>query len=93
MSRRNGGTILGALWVVALIALAAGVYWSIGSGLSRDLAFHHREGVGFPHMPLYGLVTWWFFLVTPLIGATYGFFNDWRDPQPEQPRDRARSAR
>ena len=33
---------------------------------------------GFPHMPLYGAMTWWFFFAIPLIGLTWGFFNDWK---------------
>ena len=30
-------------------------------------------------MPLYGAMTWWFFLITPLIGWTWGYFNDLKD--------------
>jgi hypothetical protein len=33
---------------------------------------------GFPHMPFYGAVTWWFFLAIPMIGLTYGVLNEWR---------------
>jgi len=28
---------------------------------------------------LYGAMTWWFFLTIPLIGWTWGFFNDLKD--------------
>jgi hypothetical protein len=70
-NRRRTGTIIGVLWLVALVALV-GVVIYFG-----DSRVQGREG--FPWMPLYGAITWWFFLSIPLIGATYGFFNDWRD--------------
>jgi hypothetical protein len=30
----------------------------------------------FPGMPLYGAMTWWFFFTIPVIGFTWGYFND-----------------
>jgi hypothetical protein len=30
----------------------------------------------FPGMPFYGAMTWWFFFTIPVIGFTWGFFND-----------------
>ncbi len=69
-NRRRQGTIIGVLWVVYLIALVAVIIGFNNTPISR--------GEGFPHMPLYGAVTWWFFLAIPLIGSTWGFLNDWR---------------
>ncbi len=69
-NRRRSGMIIGVLWVVALVVLVAVVIYF------GDTRVQQREG--FPWMPRYGAITWWFFLVIPLIGATYGFFNDWR---------------
>jgi TRAP-type C4-dicarboxylate transport system permease small subunit len=70
-NRRRTGVVLGVLWLVAILVLVATVIYFGDSRVAQ------REG--FPWMPLYGAVTWWFFLSIPLIGATYGFFNDWRD--------------
>ena len=35
----------------------------------------------FPHLPFYGAISWWFFFLIPVIGITYGYFNDWKDEQ------------
>ena len=69
-NRRTQGAVLGVLWLVALAVLLVVVL------LFDNTPFPYRTG--FPYMPFYGAVTWWFFLVIPLIGATWGFFNDWK---------------
>lgn len=30
----------------------------------------------FPGMPFYGAMAWWFFFTIPVIGFTWGYFND-----------------
>lgn len=67
--RRAGIAILGLLWIIAIGLLVAAIIAYGDTRLSR--------GSGFPHMPLYGAVTWWFFFTIPLIGVTYAFFNEW----------------
>jgi hypothetical protein len=65
------------LWIVAMALLAAVIIAFGDTRLSR--------GSGFPHMPRYGAITWWFFLVIPLIGATYAFFNEWKRDRGQRP--------
>ncbi len=69
MTRRSQGTVIAALWVVAIVLLVV-VFVVFDTPRNAH--------AGFPHMPLYGAITWWFFLTIPLIGATWGFFNDWK---------------
>ncbi len=69
-NRRTQGAVIGVLWLVALGVLAALLLFY------GDTPYVHRTS--FPYMPLYGAVVWWFFFVIPLIGATWGFFNDWK---------------
>lgn len=69
--KRNLGLVAG-LWVLAL-ALGVGMFIAY-----NDTRLSHVQD-GFPHMPLYGAMTWWFFLITPLIGWTWGYFNDLKD--------------
>ena len=68
--RRTGIAVIGVLWLLAIALLAVVIVAFGDTRLSR--------GSGFPHMPRYGAVTWWFFFVIPLIGVTYAFFNEWR---------------
>ncbi len=87
MARRKRSVALaGVLWLLAIgllvvmILLYNDTWLSHRANLvyqSRYLMGHRRTG--FPYMPLYGAVTWWFFLVIPLIGWTWGFFNDMKD--------------
>lgn len=72
MARKRNPFIVVVLWI---LALALGVALFI---LYDDTRLSHVQR-GFPHMPLYGAMTWWFFLITPLIGWTWGFFNDLKD--------------
>lgn len=71
-TRRSRGTFLAVLWVLALV-LAAVMWWAYGP--THKLGFRS----GFPYMPRYGAMTWWFFFVIPLIGYTWGWFNDLHD--------------
>ena len=70
--RKRSVALVGVLWLLALALLAATIV------LYNDTPLSHRTD-GFPRMPLYGAVTWWFFLVIPLIGWTWGYFNDLKD--------------
>jgi hypothetical protein len=69
--KRNLG-LVAVLWLLAL-ALGVALFF-----LYNDTRLSHVQD-GFPHMPLYGAMTWWFFLITPLIGWTWGYFNDLKD--------------
>ncbi len=69
-NRRTQGAVIGVLWLIAFVVLVATLLFFENTPYSRRS--------GFPNLPLYGALTWWFFLVIPLIGATWGFFNDWR---------------
>ncbi len=71
-TRKTQGMIIGVLWLVYLAALVLVIVMYNDTPLSR--------GHGFPHMPLYGAVVWWFFFFIPLLGSTWGYFNDWREP-------------
>ena len=81
--RRRSIALVGVLWLLAIGVLVALIL------LYNDTPLSHRAGVpyqsryrfgyphtGFPYMPLYGAVTWWFYITIPLIGWTWGFFND-----------------
>lgn len=69
MSKRRGRVlIIAVLWLVSLGILAAAILLFNDTRLSRR--------TGFPYMPLYGAVTWWFFLTIPVIGLTWGLLND-----------------
>lgn len=70
--QKRSVVLVGVLWLLALILL--GVLFVTYS----DTRMSHRS-TGFPYMPLYGAMTWWFFLVIPLIGWTWGYFNDLKD--------------
>ena len=70
MPKRPPYILVAILWLVAI-----GLLVFIVTGYSDRLAGRS----GFPYMPLYGAVTWWFFLVIPLIGWTWGVFNDLKD--------------
>ena len=68
---RLGGLLFG--WLVVIGLLVATFVFYGGTRLSQP----HRL-TGFPHMPLYGAIVWWFFLAIPMIGLTYGVLNEWR---------------
>ena len=72
MARKRNVGLVAILWI---LALALGVVLFV---LYNDTRLSHVQS-GFPHMPLYGAMTWWFFLITPLIGWTWGYFNDLKD--------------
>ena len=71
-NRRLQGTVLAVLWVIYIVALVAIV---VASQINHNYLRWQLER-DFPHMPLYGAVTWWFFFAIPLIGFTWGFLND-----------------
>ena len=68
MQRSVQGMLLGVYWLLSIAGLAFIILTWDKNPLS------HRQG--FPAMPFYGAVTWWFFLTIPAIGWTWGFFND-----------------
>ena len=78
--------VVGVLWLIWLGLLVAMILLytvyndgQLANRSSMSYLARYRMGypqTGFPYMPLYGAVTWWFFLAIPLIGWTWGVFND-----------------
>jgi TRAP-type C4-dicarboxylate transport system permease small subunit len=68
MQRKIQGAIMVLGWLAsaALFAFLYVTYY--GTKLSYQ--------VGFPGMPFYGAMSWWFFFTIPVIGYTWGFFTD-----------------
>jgi hypothetical protein len=68
MNRKIQGAIVALGWLgsAALFAFLFTTYH--GTKLSYQS--------GFPAMPFYGAMSWWFFFTIPVIGFTWGFFND-----------------
>ena len=66
--KRSSGIIVIALWLLSVVLFVALFITYHDTPLSRKM--------GFPGMPLYGAMTWWFFLTIPVIGYTWGWFND-----------------
>ena len=64
--------LVGILWLLSIALFVA--MWI----LYDDTRLSHRM-TGFPYMPFYGAMTWWFFFTIPLIGWTWGVFNDLKD--------------
>jgi hypothetical protein len=73
MANRARLPLLVVGWLIVIGLLVATFIFYGGTRLSQP----HRL-TGFPRMPLYGAITWWFFLAIPMIGLTYGAFNEWR---------------
>jgi NhaP-type Na+/H+ or K+/H+ antiporter len=73
MARRARIAILLLGWLIVIGLLVGAFIIYGGTRLSQS----HRL-TGFPNMPLYGAITWWFFLAIPMIGLTYGVLNEWR---------------
>ena len=70
-NRRRSGVLLALGWVLSLALMAV-----------LFVVYHNTKlsyRTSFPGMPFYGAMTWWFFLTIPLIGWTWGFFNDLKD--------------
>lgn len=65
--------LLAVGWIVVIGLFVATLVLYGGTRLSQP-----QRLTGFPHMPLYGAMTWWFFLAIPMIGITYGMFNEWK---------------
>ena len=68
MSRRTQSVVLVGGWIfsIALFVFMYVTYY--GTKLSYSQKF--------PGMPFYGAMTWWFFFTIPVIGFTWGYFND-----------------
>ena len=68
MNRKTQGAIVVFGWLgsAALFAYLFVTYH--GTKLSYQTTF--------PGMPFYGAMSWWFFFTIPVIGFTWGFFND-----------------
>ena len=68
MTRKTQGAVLALGWL-ASAALFAFLYTADnGTKLSYQTTF--------PGMPFYGAMSWWFFFAIPVIGFTWGYFND-----------------
>ena len=77
-NRRKHGILLAVCW---LLSAALFVF--------LFLTYHNTKlsyQMSFPGMPLYGAMTWWFFFTIPVIGWTWGYFNDLKEPQELEPR-------
>ncbi|HUO51906.1 MAG TPA: hypothetical protein VMT93_05265 [Gemmatimonadaceae bacterium] len=68
MTRKTQGALVALGWILSA-ALFAFLYVTYhGTKLSYQESF--------PGMPFYGAMSWWFFFTIPVIGFTWGFFND-----------------
>jgi hypothetical protein len=81
--RKRSIALVGVLWLVWIGLLVVVILLYSDTTLSHraNLPYLSRYRMGYPHtgfpyMPLYGAVTWWFFFAIPLIGWTWGYFND-----------------
>ena len=100
-TRKRSVAVVGVLWLLWLGLLAAMILlytvYNDGTLANRSnmpYLSRYRMGypdTGFPYMPLYGAVTWWFFLAIPLIGWTWGVFNDLKDKGLDARYDRYRA--
>ena len=68
MSRRTQGVVLVGGWIFSIALFV--FMWMTYNG--TKLSYSQK----FPGMPLYGAMTWWFFFTIPVIGFTWGYFND-----------------
>jgi hypothetical protein len=68
MSRRTQSVLLVAGWIFSIVLFVFMYVTYNGTKLSYSEKF--------PGMPLYGAMTWWFFFTIPVIGFTWGYFND-----------------
>jgi len=68
MTRKTQSAVLALGWLgsAALFAFFYATYH--GTKLSYQTAF--------PGMPFYGAMSWWFFFTIPVLGFTWGYFND-----------------
>jgi hypothetical protein len=71
--RRRHGILLAICWVLSALLFVFLFVTYDNTKLSYQM--------NFPGMPLYGAMTWWFFLTFPVIGWTWGYFNDLKDSQ------------
>ena len=68
MNRKTQGALVAIGWLfsAALFTFLYATYH--GTKLSYQTSF--------PGMPFYGAMSWWFFFTIPVIGFTWGYFND-----------------
>ena len=69
MTRRSQSLVVVVGWLLSIVLLVLVFVRYDPQRLSH---------AGFPHMPFFGAMTWWFFFTIPVIGMTWGFFNDWK---------------
>jgi hypothetical protein len=70
-NHRRSGVLLALGWVLSLALMVFLFVVYHNTKLSHQAYF--------PGMPFYGAMTWWLFFTIPLIGWTWGFFNDLKD--------------
>jgi len=68
MSRPMQTVVLVGGWIFSIALFA--FMWVTYNG--TKLSYSEK----FPGMPFYGAMTWWFFFTIPVIGFTWGYFND-----------------
>ncbi|HEX5180461.1 MAG TPA: hypothetical protein VFW04_14085 [Gemmatimonadaceae bacterium] len=78
INRRRHGVALVICWILSAALFVFLFITYDNTKLSYSMYF--------PGMPLYGAMTWWFFFTIPLIGWTWGFFNDLKDSIEPEPR-------
>jgi hypothetical protein len=71
VDRRRHGLLLALCWVLSAALFVFLFITYDNTKLSYSMYF--------PGMPLYGAMTWWFFFTIPVIGWTWGYFNDLKD--------------
>jgi len=81
VDRRRHGGLLVIGWILSAVLFVVLFRAYDGTKLSYTMQF--------PGMPLYGAMTWWFFFTIPLIGWTWGYFNDLKDSVEPEARRRA----
>jgi hypothetical protein len=69
--RRRHGALLVVAWLLSAALFVFLLITYNNTKLSHQMTF--------PGMPLYGAMTWWFFFTIPVIGWTWGYFNDLKD--------------
>jgi len=78
VDRRRHGVLLALCWVLSAALFVFLLITYNNTKLSYSMYF--------PGMPLYGAMTWWFFFTIPIIGWTWGYFNDLKDSIEPEPR-------
>lgn len=71
VDRRRHGVLLVIGWILSAVLFVVLYRTYDNTKLSYTMQF--------PGMPLWGAMTWWFFFTIPMIGWTWGYFNDLKD--------------